>query len=143
MQYKGQELVKVTEPQVLDPPKEMLVWDFDSVESYAISKKKVLAILPNKDEYRENEIKPVLATDGTKWNFCANVPEPRLATYLEFSRWLSQGKGQVHTESNGGKIDTTIIYDDLLDNAPVRKGLKARKWGDTEWHEPTVDYIGI
>ena len=143
MDYHGNELKPVTEPQVFDPPQEKLVWDFESCESYAISKKKVLAIFPDKTEYRENEIKPVLATDGTKWNFCANFPEPRRATNLEFSRWLSHGNGQVHTDSDGGNFDTAIIYDDKCDDTPVREGLMARKWGDKEWHVPTIDYLGI
>ena len=143
MYYKGKELVEITEPQVFNPPKEMLVWDFESCYSKAISKKKVLAIFPNKEEYRQKEIKPVLATDGTKWNYCANVPEPRRATNLEFSRWLSQGNGQVHTDSNCGMTDTAVIYDDKCDDAPVRDGLMARKWGDKEWHVPTIEYLGL
>ena len=143
MYYKGKELVEVTEPQVFNPPQEMLVWDFESCSSNGISKKKVLAILPNKEEYRQKDIKPVLATDGTKWNFCANVPAQRRATNLEFSRWLSQGNGQVHTDSNCGMTDTAVIYDDKCDDTPVRDGLMARKWGDKEWHEPTVEYLGL
>ena len=140
MIYQGKELKPITEPQVFDPPQKMLVWDF---EGNFITKKKVLAIFPNKEEYRDKEIKPVLATDGTKWNYCANVPEPRRATNIEFSRWLSQGYGQVHTDSNGGMTDTAVTYDDQCDDTPVRDGLMARRWGDTEWHEPTIDYLGI
>ena len=73
----------------------------------------------------------------------SEVVKYRYATYLEFSRWLSQGNGQVHTDSRDGMTDTAIVYDDTCDDTPVRDGLQARKWGDTEWHEPTIDYLGI
>ena len=143
MKYNGQELKPITEPQIFDHPKEMLVCDYEDCTNDSIVKKQVLAILPDKKEYREKEIRPVLATDGTKWNFCYLIPKPRLATYLEFSRWLANGNGQVHTDTDGGKCDTAILYKDNCDNEPVRCGLKARKWGDKEWHEPTIDYLGI
>jgi hypothetical protein len=40
-------------------------------------------------------------------------------------------------------IDTAVIYDDKCDDTIVRDGLMARKWGDKEWNEPTIDYLGI
>ena len=140
MIYQGKELEPITKPQVFDPPKRMLVWDERSVWPQV---RDVIAILPKSNVQRR-----VMTYGGVGWSYCAEFEEnhdykPRRATNLEFSRWLSQGNGQVHTDSNGGMTDTAIVYDDKCDGTPVRDGLMARKWGDTEFHEPTIDYLGI
>ena len=140
MKYHGKELKPITEPQVFDPPKLMLVWDDCD---YIPEVRDVVAILPVC-----NVRKRVITYGGVYWEHCAEIEErsdykPRRATNLEFSRWLSQGNGQVHTDSNGGMMDASIIYDDKCDDTPVRDGLMARKWDDKEWHEPTIDYLGI
>lgn len=140
--YKGMELEEITEPQIFDPPQEMLVWDFESCSSNAISKKKVLAIFPNKNEYRQNEIKPVLATDGTKWNFCANVPAPRRATWEQLAYWLIDGKGLV-LDADTNRVDTGVYFDmkNMHEEVGERYYVMAR--GESMWHEPTVDYMGL
>lgn len=140
MIYHGKELNTITEPQVFDPPKRMFVWD---EASKCPEVRDVVAILP-KCALKMR----VITNGGVGWKYCAEFEEQsdyktRRATYLEFSRWLAQGNGQVHTDSDGGNIDTAIIYDDKCDDSPVRDGLEARKWGDKEWHEPTIDYLGI
>jgi hypothetical protein len=136
MKYHGKELKPITEPQVFDPPKLMLVWDEDDEPI----QRNVIAILPESAFKRR-----VMTLSGVCWEHCAEYEEiqPRRATNLEFSRWLSKGCGQIHTDSDGGFIDTAILYDDKCDDSPVRDGLMARKWGDKEWHEPTIDYLGI
>lgn len=138
MKYKGQELKPITKPQIFDPPKVMYVWDGGNREPQV---RNVIAILPNCNlTYR------VITQGGCSWTFCCEIVKQqnsRLATYLEFSRWLANGNGQVHTDSDGGKYDTAILYKDNCDDEPVRCGLKARKWGDKEFHEPTIDYLGI
>ena len=140
MIYNGKKLKRITEPQVFEPPKKMFVWD-DCNEHPQV--REVVAILPPCQLQRR-----VFTYGGVGWQYCAEFEEqseykPRRATYLEFSRWLSQGNGQVHTDSRDGMTDTAIVYDDTCDDSPVRDGLQARKWGDTEWHEPTIDYLGI
>lgn len=143
--YKGMKLEEITKPQIFDPPQEMLVWDFESCSSNAISKKKVLAIFPNKTEYRQNEIKPVLATDGTKWNFCANVPAPRRATNRDLAKWLAQGKGEWGISKFGviEKAEIGWFYDTGYEKQTLLSELRVRKWDDTEWHEPDVEYMGL
>ena len=29
------------------------------------------------------------------------------------------------------------------DNKALGKSLSVRKWGDTEWHKPTMEYLGL
>ena len=140
---KGVKLIEVTEPQIFDPPKEMLVWDFETSPSNAIVKKKVLAIFPKKKEYRKHEIKPILATDGTKWNFCAKVPVPRMATNRELSKWLAQGNGEwCSCIGDGFKASIEWWYGQGNSETKVNNVL-VRKWSDTEWHKPDVEYLGI
>ena len=140
MIFKGKELKPITEPQVFEPYKTMYVWD-DCNNIPEV--RDVVAILPVCNVRRR-----VITYGGVGWEHCAEIEEqsevkPRRATFLEFSRWLSQGNGQVHTDSDGGRLDTAIFYDDNCDDTPVRDGLMARKWGDKDWHEPTIDYLGI
>ena len=140
MIFRGKELKPVTEPQVFEPYETMYVWDdCDNIPEI----RDVVAILPVCNVRRR-----VFTYDGVGWEHCAKIEEqsevkPRRATNLEFSRWLSQGNGQVHTDSNCGMTDTAVIYDDKCDDTPVRDGLMARKWGDKDWKEPTIDYLGI
>ena len=142
IKYNDMELEEITEPQIFDQPRKCVVWDF-GYPARGFVEKYVVAIIK---DYNRDSMKPIITYDGTLWNHCALLPEkpaPRRATNLEFSRWLANGNGQIHTDNDGGFIDTAIIYGDKLDNELVRDGLMARKWGDTEFHEPTIDYMGI
>lgn len=142
MIIKGVKLVEVTEPQIFEQAQKMFVWDFESCDESSVSIKEVLVILPNKEEYRRKEIKPVLATDGTKWNFCAKIPSPRIATNRELSRWLSQGNGELSIHNT--EIHTYFNYTpENADSECKDEILKVRKWSDTEWHTPDVEYLDI
>ena len=134
MEYKGIELKEVTEPQIFDPPKKMLVWDRygDEVEL------EVYAITSRKDF-------PVIC-ENTAWLHCAEiseVSESELVTYRELARWLAKGNGEV---KNAGTICPNWNYYDYYDdeeNKPVKDSLLVREWDDTEWHKPTREYLGL
>lgn len=66
--YLGYEIDVVTEPQIFNPPKKMLVWDF--VDDIKI--KEVWAIAPRETNYR----KPVHCTlFGECFEHCAEIPK--------------------------------------------------------------------
>lgn len=66
MKYKGIELVPITEPQIFDPPKEMLVWD---VERLCETSRKAMVYAVT-----TRESLPVIGLEDS-WNFCAEIPE--------------------------------------------------------------------
>ena len=133
----GMDLEEVTEPQIFDPPQEMLV--IDEADDTPI-KKKVAAILAT--GYNHN----VVATDETFWQSCFRIPEkpaPCRATNRELAKWLAQGNGEWHGYGTPPVTEIGFGYEvgkdgDILDDA-----VKVRKWEDTEWHEPDVEYMGI
>ena len=132
--YNGLELEEVTTPQIFDPPQEMLV--IDESDDKPI-KKNVAAILAT--GYCHN----VVATDETFWQHCfriPNPPNPRRATWLEVARWCATGNGLVY-DSDREKIDTGIMFKPSNEHEPIMDEIKVRKWSDTEWREPTVDYL--
>ena len=137
MEYNGIKLTEVTESQIVDPPKKMLVWDCDPGN---VLETDVLAIVNGRESG-----KPVIATAGT-YRHCAEIPEepkPRRATNRELSKWLAKGHGEY---SNTVCCTTSYItYEYLLDSAEseVSDNILVRKWDDADWHEPTVDYMGI
>lgn len=135
MKYKGIELKEITEPQIFDPPKKMLVWD--SYES--ITELDVYAIVSRKDF-------PVICENST-WKHCAEipkVPELKLVTYRELARWLAEGNGEVNDDLNDeGAIYTSQCYWKGQENDAVGDSLRVRKWDDTEWHKPTMEYLGL
>ena len=136
MNFNGQELEEVTKPQIFDPPQEMLV--IDEADDKPI-KKRVAAILAT--GYCHN----VVATDGTFWQSCFMIPEkpaPRRASWMELAKWCVDGNGLVY-DSSRDKIDTGIMFKPSNENEPVTDEIKVRKWDDTEWHEPTVDYMEL
>ena len=76
--------------------------------------------------------------------FCAiliDPPKPRRATNRELSRWLAQGNGECLGSQDDA--DTAWNYPQECYDTDVREGAKVRKWSDTEWHEPTVDYLEV
>lgn len=131
--YHGIELKEVTEQQVFDPPKEMLVWDDETSEIY---KRCVCAIASKRLEF------PVLTIDGT-YRHCAEIPEEpkKLATYRELSRWLAEGNGEMKAGSE--LAYTHMNYNLSRANSEADSTAKVRKWDDAEWHSPTREYLGL
>ena len=131
MEYKGIELKEVTEPQIFDPPKKMLVWEHNE----NITELDVYAIVSRKDF-------PVICENST-WRHCAEIPEvtgSELVTYRELARWLVEGNGEVMW-SNAVYTEWSYINDE--ENKAINESLSVRKWDDTEWHKPTREYLGL
>ena len=131
MEYKGIELKEVTEPQLFDPPKKMLVW-----ESYKnITELNVYAIVGRKDF-------PVICENST-WRHCAEIPEVpelELVTYRELASWLAEGNGEVMWANN---VLSNWNYSTDEENKALDESLSVRKWDATEWHKPTREYLGL
>lgn len=134
MKYKGIELneFKSEKPVLFDPPKLMFVWNDGDNEPFEDS---VFAFIPNR-------CYPVIATDDNL-DHCAEIPEVlcRRATNRELAKWLVLGNGQYKV--SGGRIWTEHHYDIGQDDDACSNFIKVRKWGDKEWHEPTLEYIGL
>ena len=131
MKYKGIELKEVTEPQIFNPPKKMLVWELYG----GITELDVYAIVSRKDF-------PVICENST-WQHCAEipkVPELELVTYRELASWLAEGNGEAKV------VKTVFIhwtYGETEANDNVGENVSVRKWDDTEWHKPTREYLGL
>lgn len=140
--YNGMELEEVTEPQVFDPPKKCVCWN----DEFPLNKSEayVAAILPVSSGWIHRVfVRQQNDTPGL-YNHCAILPDPpkpRRATNRELSRWLAHGNGECLGSQDDA--DTAWNYPMESSNAPLREGAKVRKWSDTEWHEPTVDYMGL
>ena len=134
MKYKGIELKEFTseKPVIFDPPKRMLVWDYDYGPPTEVE---ALAFIPNR---RHRVIDQTCA-----YIHCAEIPDKgsELATNRELAKWLAHGNGQYKV--SGGKIWTEHPYDVGQDDDACSNFIKVRKWGDKEWHEPTREYLGL
>lgn len=134
MKYKGIELkeFKSEKPVLFDPPNLMLVWNDGDSEP---SEENVFAFIPNR-------CYPVIGTDDNL-DHCAEIPEApcRRATNRELAKWLVLGNGQYKV--SGGRIWTEHHYDIGQDDDACSKFIKVRKWCDKEWHEPTLEYLGL
>ena len=131
MEYKGIELKEVTEPQLFDPPKKMLVWG----RYKNITELNVYAIVGRKDF-------PVICENST-WRHCAEIPEVpelELVTYRELASWLAEGNGEVMWANN---VLSNWNYSTDEENKALDESLSVRKWDDTEWHKPTREYLGL
>lgn len=134
IKYNGVEIQSITECKVFEEPRKMLVWN----TSYGGPiEKMVCAIIP----YRHAGS---VITMCDAFEYCAEIPEkpaPSRATNRELAKWIASGNGEIKDI-----IDVAITfctYPNGLENTEVRNGIKVRKWDDTEWHEPTVDYMDI
>ena len=139
MKYKGTKLKEITTPQVFDPPKPMFVLD-NYVKCDVPLIHTVYAVIRTISGTTQ-----VVGTGSVRWLHCAEIteePKPRRATIRELSKWLAQGNGEY--KSGIGLILTSFSYDNSWKmDEPVDNAYTVRKWEDTEWHEPTVDYMSI
>lgn len=125
------ELHKVMEPQVFKKPKEMIVWNNGDPKIC-----KAIEILPNGKIVCEGHI---WYNNGA---FIPEKPAPRRATNRELAKWLAQGNGEVKYASQYA-VKIHIEYGTKSDNDPCHESFRIRKWDDTEWHEPDVEYMGL
>ena len=131
MKYKGIELTEVTEPQLFNPPKKMLVWG----RYEGITELDVYAIVSRKDF-------PVICENST-WQHCAEIPEEQKSkpvTYREIARWLANGNGEVKSANT---IYSNWNYYPESENKSIPNYFSVRKWDDTEWRKLTREYLGL
>lgn len=127
MEYNGIKLKEVTESQIVDPPKKMLVWD---CEPGIVLEADVLAIVNGRESGY-----PVITKTGT-YRHCAEIPETPRVTNRELSKWLAKGRGECRNQI--GLVSNYCVYDETEADLPVPNSVKVRRWDDNEWHEPTV-----
>ena len=142
--YNGMELEEVTTPQIFDPPKKCVV--FDSYDEKKSIIRNVVAVLPA--SFNEcGGILSVITEEKQYWKHCAILPDhpkPRRATNRELARWLAQGNGEWKLEGPVGEEDqcsSDFVYLEINEKYKLDCDVLVRKWSDTEWHEPTVDYM--
>jgi hypothetical protein len=145
--YNGMELEEFTSDKPVAFPEgtKAICWDSDIYEEEGFrSELDIVAFIP----YLKD---PVLTRDrlndyqDSPYRHCALLPDPpkpRRATWLEVARWCATGNGLVH-DTYRDNIDTGIMFKSFEGDEPIIDEIKVRKWSDTEWHEPTVDYIRL
>lgn len=90
--------------------------------------------------YRKADVDRLIESLNTGNNaVLPDPPNPRRATNRELSRWLAQGNGECLGSQDDA--DTAWNYPQECSDMELREGAKVRKWEDTEWHEPTVEYL--
>ena len=139
--YNGMELEEFTsdKPVIFDPPKKMLVTDDYDCKYCRVTE--IIVYDPRRTVCK------AIGIHNQSWKYCFLFPDPpksRRATNRELSRWLAQGNGEYKEIITDHECCMTYFYySDRGRDAELSKGIKVRKWSDTEWHEPTVDYLGI
>lgn len=140
MKYKGMELKEITKSQIVAPPREMLVWNGGMVAmNHEPYKETVYAVVKIGTHY-------VAITSGDQWEYCAEIPEePKLrrATNRELAKWISQYGEWTYEDDDANTVYHEFSYKEPDREKPVAEKIYIRKWEDTNWHEPTVDYMGI
>lgn len=62
-------------------------------------------------------------------------------TNIELMEWLAKGYGIAKRVNGGTCLDTVgPCPEDKLD-APIKDSIRIRKFGDSEWREPTREYM--
>lgn len=135
IKYNGMELEEFKELNVFDSPFEMCVWnDNDRLPTV----KCVCAVIP----YRHAG--QVITTNGA-YEHCALIPDPpkpRRATNRELAMWLAHGNGEfTNPKAEFYNNYSSFAYEECDKDKEVYSSFKVRKWSDTEWHEPTVEYL--
>jgi hypothetical protein len=144
--YNGMELEEFTSDKPVAFPEgtKAICWDSNKYEEGFRSELDIIAYIP----YLED---PVLTRDclndyqDSPYRHCAILPDPpkpRRATNRELSRWLAQGNGEyTNPKSDYYNNYSSFSYEECDKDNEIYANFKVRKWDDTEWHEPTVDYL--
>lgn len=136
MKYKGAELKEMDTKNInwtfYETPRKLLVWDTNDPEP---TEAEVLAIMPERaDGYQ-------VITSTRAYGHCAEIPEPKLATYRELAIWLARGNGEY---LEGKTALSAYSYEPAIGFCIIpRDQLVVRKWSDKEWHSPTREYLGL
>lgn len=142
IKYNGMELEEqiYSEPTIINDSREAIVWN-----DYANKDRVIVLSYDPRSDY------PVRSNNDRIWKHFAFIPEkpaPRRATNRELAKWLAQGNGEftqgVEDSRGGGPFTkTSLYYSADLSNEFVTDEVRVRKWDDTEWHTPDVEYMGI
>ena len=137
--YNGMELEEFTSDKPVAFPKgtKAVCWDGDEIKD----EKMVIAYVP----YLRYRVLTLGADDcdGPSYMACALLPDPpkpRRATNRELARWLIEGNAQIR-HSDSDMVYVGWNYKEFEDDLLCSNNVLVRKWSDTEWHEPTVDYL--
>lgn len=90
------------------------------------------------DGWKDMKIKPRWNHSDDKYRIKPDEPKP--VTNRELVLWLAQGNGLVEYD---GIVGISWSYGITKPDAGVRSGVAICKWDDTEWHEPTREYMGL
>ena len=143
IKYNGMELEEqiYSEPTIINDSREAIVWN-----DYANKDRALVYSYDPRSDY------PVRSNNDNIWKHFAFIPEkpaPRRATNRELAKWLAQGYGEWKYEHEpDSKLDSNFAsinyhYEDSSACNFVSTKTKVRKWDDTEWHTPDVEYMGI
>ena len=138
MKYNGIELEPITEPQIFDPPKEMLVWDSENDTPIV---RRVWGIAPKE----AHDTYPVRCINPTGYRYCAEIPQTKSkrATYLQLAEWLAKGNGTWKLNSTKfADIGFSLHIDEEKRELEEGKFL-IRPFGTTEWLESTLENMGM
>jgi hypothetical protein len=141
--YNGMELEEFTSDKPVAFPKgtRAVFWEDDIAKDIFRFEGEIISYLP----YLKDPAVPFncIMHNGSHATFghCAILPDPpkpRRATNRELARWIAEGKGEILVPHC---VTQHVSYAVGQDNKECVSGQQVRKWSDTEWHEPTVDYL--
>ena len=70
------------------------------------------------------------------------LPPPKRATWEQLAYWLIDGKGLV-LDADTNRVDTGVFFSKENMHEEVGERWKVMKRGDSEWNDPTVDYMEL
>ena len=103
------------------------------------------------DEVLDESNGKCFVVDGMRYTYACVVEleEPqKMCSHRELARWLAKGRGEYkYADASGLPEDavrnmstTDYRYGEADEDEPV-SNILVRKWRDTVWHEPTVQYM--
>ena len=141
MKYKGIELKDIADtPQLVNPPRDMLVWDDGDTEP---TKERVFAVVAS--TLKDCRVIVERNNSCLRYSHCAEIPEepkPRRATWKQLAYWLMDGKGLV-VDDYTSRVDTGVFFNRIDLDEEVSENLKVMRRDDTDWHEPTLEYMEL
>lgn len=78
---------------------------------------------------------------GMEYRIVEEEEKPTRLNWYMLAMWLAKGNGQAHSSNlEDDMIITSLNYNPLFGADTLDNSWQVRRWDDTEWHEPTLEY---
>lgn len=115
---------------------------YDVKRAYYVERKKLQYYDSADEDWEDVQGEPSWRMSPDDYRIKPEKKAEERVTHKEMAEWLAKGKGQ-YMSTHTPMYLHSFAYRDEQDNERVPEDIRVRAWGDSKWHEPTKEYLGV